>query len=213
MRIISAILCLATCSITASAVLAQVHRCKDAAGKTIYSDAPCATGQIGQLIERQKSQDEIYQERVQAAEANERKYRSQQSERTQQNFEMQQRSASQAAAAAAPPQPQSVSRECREAQKELEFVSSIRTISQDEKRMRNNAAIARVNASCGSNTPLMQEPPRIVVKPQPQRSITNCNGGFCYDDAGDVYHRNGPDFMTGPNGRTCHRSGSFWNCN
>ena len=211
MRIISAILCLAAFSVTASTAFAQVHRCKDAAGKTIYSDAPCATGQTGQLIERQKSQDEIYQERAQAAEANERKYRSQQSERAQQSFEMQQRNASQAPAAA-PPQLQSASRECREAQKDLEFVSSIRTISQDEKRMRTNAAIARVNASCGSNTPLMQEPSRNVVKPRTPRTITNCNGGFCYDDVGGVYHRNGPDFLVGPNGRTCNRSGSFWNC-
>ncbi|MGD9773469.1 DUF4124 domain-containing protein [Diaphorobacter sp.] len=213
MRIIRAILCLAMCSFAASAAFAQIHRCKDAAGKTIYSDAPCATGQTGQLIARQKSQDELQQERAQAAEANERKYQAQQAQREQQSLELQQRNAAQAAAAAAPPRPLSASRECREAQKDLEFVSSIRTTPQDEKRMRTNAAIARVNASCGSNMPLMQEPPKVVDKPQVQRAITHCSGGFCYDDAGQAYHRNGPDFLTGPNGRTCHRSGSFWNCN
>jgi len=54
---------------------------------------------------------------------------------------------------------------CKEARKELEFVSSIRTISQDEKRMRMNAAIAQVNATCGTQMPLMQEPSKTIINP------------------------------------------------
>ncbi len=197
----------------APATFAQVHKCKDAAGKTIYTDAPCTAGQSGGMIERQRTQSEIYQERIQAAEANERKYRSQAATRDALMLEQQQRQALAPAGGQVVVQDKASSRECKEAQKELEFVSSIRTIPQDEKRMRTNAAIARVNASCGSNTQLMQEPPKVIVRPHRATNITNCNSGFCYDDRGGVYHRSGADFMTGPNGRTCHRAGAMWNCN
>ena len=197
----------------APATSAQVHKCKDAAGKTIYTDAPCTAGQSGGMIERQRTQSEIYRERMQAEEANERKYRSQAATRDAQMLEQQQRQASAPAGGQVVVQDKASSRECKEAQKELEFVSSIRTIPQDEKRMRTNAAIARVNASCGSNTQLMQEPPKVIVRPHRATNITNCNSGFCYDDRGGVYHRSGADFMTGPNGRTCHRAGAMWNCN
>ena len=77
----------------APATSAQVHKCKDAAGKTIYTDAPCTAGQSGGMIERQRTQSEIYQERIQAAEANERKYRSQAATRDAQMLEQQQRQA------------------------------------------------------------------------------------------------------------------------
>ncbi len=60
------------CTLTTSTA-AQVHRCKDASGKTIYSDAPCASGHTGTMIERQKSQEAIYEERIRAEEATERK--------------------------------------------------------------------------------------------------------------------------------------------
>lgn len=207
-----AALCVIGLSSTAPAH-AQVHRCLDASGKTIYSDAPCTTGQPGQLIERRKSQEEIVRERMQAAEANERKYRSQQAERDQQNFETQRQNASRSTVSTQQPQNLSGSRACTEAKKDLEYVSSIRTISQDEKRMRTNAAITQVNAACGSNTPLMQEPPKIIVRPGRPRAFTHCDQGACYDDTGTVYHRSGPDVLNGPGGVTCFRSGSSWNCN
>ncbi len=193
--------------------MAQVHKCKDASGKTIYSDAPCAASQSGALLERQRTQSEIAQERMQAAEANERKYRAQAARQEAQVFEQQQQRQAIPAGGQAAVQDKSSSRECKEATKDLEFVSSIRTVTQDEKRMRTNAAIARVNASCGSNTQLMQEPPKVIVRPSPHSAnITNCNGNFCYDDQGGVYNRSG-NFMTGPSGRACHRTGTTWNCN
>ena len=194
-------------------VMAQVHKCQDASGKTIYTDAQCASGQSGGLLERQRTQSEIHQERMQAAEANERKYRAQAASQDAQAFE-QQRQAAPPASSQATAQDKGSSRECKEATKDLEFVSSVRTVSQDEKRMRTNAAIARVNANCGSNTQLMQEPPKIIVKRASiTPRITHCDAGFCYDSQGATLHRAGPDLLTGPNGRTCHRAGSMWNCN
>ncbi len=198
-------------AVFAPATFAQVHKCKDAAGKTIYTDAPCTAGQSGGMIERQRTQSEIYQERMQAAEANERKYRAQAATRDAQMPEQQRQPLPAGGQVVA--QDKASSRDCKEAQKELEFVSSIRTIPQNEKRMRTNAAIARVNASCGSNTELMQEPSRVIVRPPAATNITNCSAGGCIDNQGGFYHKSGPNFMTGPNGRTCHRAGSMWNCN
>lgn len=153
MRWISAVACLAVAGMCLP-VEAQVHRCKDAAGKTIYSDAPCTSGQTGQLIEREKSREQILEERLQAAQANERKYRMQDAEQSSKIYEQQRQSRP---LNTQPPVPQNLasSRECKAAQKELEFVSSIRTLPQNEKRLRTNAAITNVNASCGSKTELM----------------------------------------------------------
>ena len=167
---------------------AQVHRCKDASGKFTYSDQPCAAGQSGGVIERQKSREQILEERLQAAEANGRKYRAQDAERERQMFELQQQQQQQQRRQTAPPygaqaatQDKSSSRECKEAMKKLEFISSIRTTPKIESRLRMNAAIVNVNANCGTNTPLMQEPPKVidhsVVTDQHGRSCSVFGGG------------------------------------
>ena len=206
MRHLSFMTCLVA-AILCMPVSAQVHRCKDAAGKTTYSDSPCAANQAGQLIEHEKTREQILEERLQATEANERKYRAQDAERSRQSLEQQKQSPSVRPQQA--PQNMASSRACKEAQKELDFVSKIRTLPPHRKRLRTNATIARVNASCGSNTELIQEPPPQIRHP---RNITHCDPGFCYDNQGGVYHKAGPDFMTGPNGRTCQRAGPAWNC-
>ena len=58
-----------TAVFTVNLAYAQVNRCQDASGKVIYSDKPCASGHRGGQIERAKTQDEIYSERIQAYEA------------------------------------------------------------------------------------------------------------------------------------------------
>lgn len=94
-------------------------------------------------------------------------------EMQQRQIESQQRVIEQQARQASAPAPEQLgnSLQCKEARKELEFVSSIRTISQDEKRTRTNAAITSVNAACGSNTPLMQEPPKVIGIPRTAQPI------------------------------------------
>lgn len=176
----------------ATASTAQVHKCKDASGKLTYSDQPCASGQNGEIIERQKSREQILEERLQAAEANERKYRSQAAQQEVQMFEQQQRLSAMPPSRQPAAQDKAASRQCKEAQKELEFVSSIRTLSQNEKRMRTNAAITSVNAACGSNTQLMQEPPKVVVQPR--------SSGH-------------PQMVTDQHGRSCSVFGSTATCN
>lgn len=43
--------------------------------------------------------------------------------------------------------------------------------------------------------------------------FTGCDQGACYDTQGGIWHKSGADVLNGPNGRTCFRSGSVWNCN
>ncbi|MCC8470214.1 DUF4124 domain-containing protein [Xanthomonas phaseoli] len=162
MKIFKPLLGAAVCALAVFAANAQVHRCTDAAGKIVYADVPCAPNQTGALLERPKSADEITRERAQAAGAIERKHQDRAAERGEQEFQQSQRAVTSTVAQNGTSVSPADTPACRGAQKELEFVSSIRTLSQDEKRMRTNAAIAQVNASCGSNTPLMQEPPKII---------------------------------------------------
>lgn len=195
---------IALCAVVISTAQAQVHRCTNAAGQSIYTDAPCAEGQTSKLIERQKSAAEIAQDRANADAATDRKYRAQAAERAQQDAPPS--SPNQASAQT----PLAATPACKSAQKEMEFVSSIRTLSPDEKRMRTNAAITNVNAACGTSTPLMQEPPKVIVKANPV--ITHCDSGFCYDDAGAVYKKNNADSITAGDGRVCTKSAGIWRC-
>lgn len=185
---------------------AQVYQCKDVSGKLILSDSPCSSDQSGALIQRKKSDDESYRERAEAAEANERKQQRQMNEMQQRQIESQQRVIEQQARKANAPAPEQLgaSSQCKEARKELEFVSSIRTLSLDEKRIRTNAAITSVNAACGSNTPLMQEPPKPVFTPRAAQPVplSSCKGALCYDSNGGIYNRNG-QFISDSQGRSC----------
>jgi len=42
--------------------------------------------------------------------------------------------------------------------------------------------------------------------------MTHCNGGFCYDNLGGAYHRNGDKLMTGPGGSACMVMGNTVQC-
>ena len=177
---------IATCLVLASACMpaaSQVHRCKDTSGKTIYSDTPCGNGQLGAMIERQKSAREILDERNLAAEANERKFR----ERALDQQMQSQQAAVQAVAPAQKKQDKSSSYECRQAQREHETVSSIRTGTDEERRNRINAATQKSNAACDLQTEMIQPPAE--KRTLPARLITNCNAGFCYGNQGGVGHR------------------------
>ncbi|HMU66658.1 MAG TPA: DUF4124 domain-containing protein, partial [Cellvibrionaceae bacterium] len=55
---------------------AQVYKCS-INGRTIFSDSPCQTGATGSLIQEKKTPEQIYQERLQALEAENRKLQQQ----------------------------------------------------------------------------------------------------------------------------------------
>lgn len=62
---------------------AQVYKCS-INGRTVFSDAPCQAGSTGGLIQREKDPEQIYQERLQALEAENRKLQRQALQREQQ---------------------------------------------------------------------------------------------------------------------------------
>lgn len=199
---------LATACLSAGA---QVYRCPDkATGKLTYSDAPCANGR--QIVrERTPEEQQLDAERAELARqqiqlSNERTAVIQQ----QRDLALQQRYSG-------PSQPAIDPFLCRKAEREVTVASNTQTGTAADKRRRMNAAIIAMNNACGKNTELIQEPSRTVVTGSPvaprPTSITNCTGGFCHDNAGGVYHRSGPDFMTGPGGSPCHRAGANWICN
>ncbi len=160
----TAIACLGLAALSASA---QVHRCKDAAGKIIYSDQPCATGQVGGQIERQRSRAEIIQERDQAYDAELRK---------------QERRLAEQERVWAEPQ--------RHAQpSQAPSVPQVRDDWQSRKDQENAAASARSITKNGGRWDTRAEAERAQERrnearrrdaEQPGASIiTHCNTGFC----------------------------------
>lgn len=171
-----------------AAASAQVHRCKDASGKVSYSDQPCPSNQQGGLIERQRSQEEIYEERMRAAEANERKYRQQQAEAMREGAAMPQRPAAPPPMAGNAAQDKTNTPECRAAKRDLEIASSSRTAKDSEKRQRMNAAIGKVNIDCGTNMAMIAEPKRVIN--QGPNLVIMPNGGQCQRLGGGTYQCN-----------------------
>ena len=180
---------------------AQVHRCKDVTGRTVYSDQPCGAGQAGVQIERQRTRGEILQEREQAYEAElrkqERRLGDQERALTQQQRGVQQ-------------MPSAVPAQSVEGW-------------QERKNRENAATSARSITNNGSQWDAEAQARRAAERREAARKeeaenptpaiITSCNTGFCYDNQGGVYHKSGQNFMTGPNGKTCNRVGNSWSCN
>ena len=52
------------------------------------------------------------------------------------------------------------SMECQKAKRELSISTNIQSLAPAEKRIRMNAAIAQVNAACGTNMEQVKEPKR-----------------------------------------------------
>ena len=186
----------------ASPASAQVNRCKDAGGKIIYSDKPCDTGQTGRQIERQRTQAEIYQERDQAYNAEVRKQQRNMAEQ-QREWEDQSRRAPQYQQA---PVVRHSGNDWAQRKALENAATSANSITNSGGKW-DGAAQAERARERGEESRR-----RAAQAPKPT-DITNCNGGFCHDNQGGVYHRSGPNFMTGPNGQACHRAGNSWNCN
>ena len=186
----------------ASPASAQVNRCKDAGGKIIYSDKPCDTGQTGRQIERQRTQAEIYQERDQAYNAEVRKQQRNMAEQ-QREWEDQSRRAPQYQQAPV----------VRHSGNDWAQRKALENAATSATSITNNGGKWDGAAQAARAREREEESRRRAAQAPKPTNITNCGGGFCHDNQGGVYHRVGPDFMTGPNGQACHRAGNFWNCN
>lgn len=184
----------------APAVQAQVFKCTGPGGKPTFSDRPCDTGSTGGLVQRERTFEEKMSERGQAYEAEARK----------QNRRMAEQVRDWAAQSQRPAQPMAApvvrhSGNDWAKRKELQNLeTSASSITTDGSRWDKPAEARRDEAR--------REEARKRAAHAGPTTFTNCAPGFCYDNQGGVYHRVSPDFMTGPNGRACHRSGNMWNC-
>lgn len=79
----SAFFIFAFLAIVLTSANAQVYKCS-INGRTIFSDSPCQAGATGSLIQEKKAPEQIYQERLQALEAENRKLQQQALRREQQ---------------------------------------------------------------------------------------------------------------------------------
>lgn len=180
---------------------AQVHRCKDGAGKITYSDQPCNAAQSGGVLERQRSREQVQEERFRAAEANERKQLQRLDEQEREWAAQNQRALQPMAAPAV-----RHSGNDWAARKALEnAATSASSITNDGGRWDQAAKTHRPQER-------REETRRKSAAAPPPTGFTNCVPGFCYDNQGQIYNRVSQDFMTGPSGKTCHRTGSMWNC-
>jgi hypothetical protein len=181
---------------------AQVHRCKDATEKLVFSDRPCTAGQTSELIQRERSQEAILQEREQAFNAEARKQDRRISEQEREWTEQQRR------ALQLQPAPM-----VRHSGNDWQKRNDLRNAEVSATSITNNGGKWDKRAEAERARERLEEARRNPPPPIPPTNITNCNGGFCQDNQGGTYHRNGPDFMTGPNGQACHRAGNMWHCN
>ncbi len=188
---------------TSSMAHAQVNRCIDANGKVLYSDRICDAGQRGGQIERRKTRDEIYRERLQALDAEDRKQ--------QQNLIEQQREAAQYNARAYQQAP--VLRHSGNdwaARKALEnSATSARSITNNGGKWDSNAEAERARARHEENLKRMAEENQRAQLEAATRirptAITNCFGYQCRDNMGGSYNRATGDknLMIGPEGQRC----------
>lgn len=185
-----------------TAGMAQVHKCKDTTGKTTYTDAPCATGSVGGMIQRERTIEEKMQEREDAYNAELRKQERRFAEQEREWVEQQRRGM----------QPQSAP-SVRHSGNSWSAQNALRNAEVSASSITNNGGRWDKTAGIRRTKEGREEARQEAVSSPRPTNFTNCNGGFCHDNQGSVYHRVSPDFMTGPNGRACHRAGTMWNCN
>ncbi len=135
---------------------AQAIRCKDAAGRVVYTDQPCAGGQVvvPARTDAERLADEQSAEQARARAAD-RQQQAQSDQRARDDAARQDAANRAAAAAAVPP---SQTPQCQQAMAEADFRSRSNTATPEQIRTaRYNAALA-----CG------QQPPADVVVVQPE---------------------------------------------
>lgn len=176
-------------AVASQSSFAQVFRCDAGGGKVTFSDQPCADGSAGKQVQRKRTEQEIMDDQMRADMANERKYRARAAEQGQLASDRQETLMRMNQPAPAPA-PLATSQGCKDAQKDYDFAASIRTGSDADRRIRTNAAITKVNAACGSNTPLQQEPKKVIIHNHaPVGGPITCNGNWCTDSQGNVSPR------------------------
>ena len=184
---------------------AQVFKCAGAGGKVVYSDKPCEQNTSGGMLLRERTLEEKIQEREQAYDAEMRK---QDRRAIEQEREM--------------------------AEEQRRYRNDLRALRESQYQPQHKDYEERLRERNASVQSTLKPPPRKLrpatssggqefappvhheeddhAKRNPQ--MLNCNGGFCHDTRGGVYHQHGPNAttMTGPNGGTCIQTGASVQC-
>lgn len=179
---------------------AQVFKCANPQGKTIYSDRPCATGHAGGQLLRERTFEERWQEREQAYEAQlakeERRAAEQARELAIERAAFERRRQQEAMQ---PPAPQHKGY----AERLAERNAGVKSVFEKPLTRAQRGLPPVPNQGAGGP----------LGGPPAPSAMTHCGGGFCYDNQGGVYHQHGNGVtMTGPNGGTCIQTGGMVNC-
>lgn len=171
---------------------AQVHRCVDAAGKTTFSDQPCPTSAksaarvLGADATNRRWENEVY--------GRERNMRSIQNA----SRIIQARTSDAAGDAGAGI---------------IDHDPNERIRAQDDRNMQRRMAEIEADRARQEDREARAEAARAAAVGRPT-TITNCNAGGCWDNAGNRYNRtgNGQNFWRS-DGRFCRATGSSMSCN
>lgn len=181
---------------------AQVHRCKDATGKLIFSDRPCDVGQSGGQVLRKRTQEEILQEREQAYEAESRKQDRLIAEQEREFVERERRIRQQQAH----PQVQQAGNDWQSRKDRENAATSAGSIT-------NNGGRWDANARAERAAKYREELRKRGPEPEPETEefkVKGCNASGCIDTRGGTY--TGGAIMRRNDGRQCSRSGNTIVC-
>lgn len=179
---------------------AQVHRCKDANGKLIFSDRLCDSAQSGELVQRKRTREEILREREQAFDAENRKQARRMAEQERELVEQGRRSRQ----VQAMPQVQQPAEDWQSRKNRENAATSAGSIANNGSRFDQNAEAERARAR--------REEALRHQAANPPAMITSCNAGFCSDTNGNTYYRNGNN-LNGTDGRVCTIQAGYAHCN
>lgn len=207
----TALLCLAT--------QAQVVRCTDArTGKVTYTDGACEGSATAREVEPRKTEEDIRQERAQAAEALERKQQRLETEATATRLQAEREALRQRETATnAPPRPDYArSPECQRSRRQVRELADAQAREPLVYNPALEAAQRQMDLDClgpegyaeMEKARAAQRPPIVVVPnarptypPPPQRPrLTHCTEFTCFDTEGRSYPRAGPGRLPGPDG-------------
>lgn len=207
--------------VIASGASAQVNKCVDTKGKTVYSEQPCAADQRGgQLLGRQATEKNAEMDAYSAQSHRESLSRTLRQQRD---------------AIDGPPRAREAEREYESdqepvAEAERSTAANSNPTSCDTwtprkgciggSRATNPTWSPRKGYTGGSSAEDRQRDERdrlaaeqAARKAQPT-SMTNCNAGGCWDNAGNRYNRTGDGSrFVRSDGKFCTTNGNFVNCN
>lgn len=211
---------------------AQAYKCTGTDGRVVYQQSPCGGASQGGKVVDAPSLEQQLANQYNYELAQQRRYREQ-----LQRMEVEQRSLEQAQLRQqmehADADRQTAARNrvvdqirCDKATRSLRIAANGIYRKESERTEAVRAAEVEADAACGTNAAQRRHERDLAEinarerrnnekrnQPRLPSHITDCTGGFCYDDQGGVYHSHGDGTtMTGSDGRTCVQTGTTLQC-